>query len=302
MGALLAFSTVAKHESVTAAAHELSLTASAISRQIALLESQLGVALFTRVRQRVILTRAGRVYSAHIAQTLDKLERQTLEIMAHEGEGHVLEIAALPTVSAQWLIPRLGNFNYKYPDITINVHARTSRFLFNEASIDGALYFGSDSWPGAKTEYLFDEVLLPVGSPKIARALKSMLADEIVQQPLLHLMSRPDAWREWSAAAGATHINIMRGARFEVQSMLIAAACAGQGVALLPRFLIDELLANGALQVLSDLSVQSPGAYYFAYPEDKSNEIALTRFRLWLLSNKSGLSNPVVGQVVSDAG
>lgn len=292
LGALLAFSTVAKHESVTAAAHELSLTASAVSRQIALLEEQLGVALFSRVRQRVILTRAGRVYSANIAQTLDKLERQTLEIMAHEGEGRVLEIAALPTVSAQWLIPRLGDFNREHPGITINVHARTSRFLFNEASIDGALYFGSDSWPGAKTEYLFDEVLLPVGSPRVARELKSMEAAEIVRQPLLHLMSRPDAWREWSSAAGATHINIMRGARFEVQSMLIAAACAGQGVALLPRFLIGDLLDSGALRVLSDLSVQSPGAYYFAYPEDKSNEAALTKFRLWLTGAQSGLSHP----------
>ncbi len=292
LGALLAFSTVAKHESVTAAAHELSLTASAVSRQIALLEEQLGVALFSRVRQRVILTRAGRVYSANIAQTLDKLERQTLEIMAHEGEGRVLEIAALPTVSAQWLIPRLGDFNRAHPGITINVHARTSRFLFNEASIDGALYFGSDSWPGAKTEYLFDEVLLPVGSPRIARELKSAGADKIVRQPLLHLMTRPDAWREWSAAAGSTHINIMRGARFEVQSMLIAAACAGQGVALLPRFLIDDLLDSGALRVLSDLSVQSPGAYYFAYPEDQSNEAALTKFRLWLTGAQSGLSHP----------
>ncbi len=292
LGALLAFSTVAKHESVTAAAHELSLTASAVSRQIALLEEQLGVALFSRVRQRVILTRAGRVYSANIAQTLDKLERQTLEIMAHEGEGRVLEIAALPTVSAQWLIPRLGDFNRAHPGITINVHARTSRFLFNEASIDGALYFGSDSWPGAKTEYLFGEILLPVGSPRIARELKSAGADKIVRQPLLHLMTRPDAWREWSAAAGATHINIMRGARFEVQSMLIAAACAGQGVALLPRFLIDDLLDSGALRVLSDLSVQSPGAYYFAYPEDQSNEAALTKFRLWLTGAQSGLSHP----------
>lgn len=76
--------------------------------------------------------------------------------------------------------------------------------------------------------------------------------------------------------------------------MLIAAACAGQGVALLPRFLIGDLLDSGALRVLSDLSVQSPGAYYFAYPEDKSNEAALTKFRLWLTGAQSGLSHPGV--------
>lgn len=291
LGALQAFSAVAKHQSVTAAAHELSLTAGAISRQVALLESQLGVALFTRVRQRVVLTRAGEVYSARIAKVLDKLERETVEVMAHEGKGHVLEIASLPTVGAQWLIPRLGGFNKKNPDITVNVHARTTRFLFNEASIDGALYYGLASWPGAKTDYLFDEILLPVGSPKIIHGRKSMDSEEIVRQPLLHLMTRPDAWREWSTAAGVTNINIMRGARFEVQSMLIAAACASQGVALLPRFLVDDLLQGGALQVLSRLSVRSQGAYYFACPEEKRNEEPLMKFRSWLVNSRDEFSD-----------
>jgi len=289
LGALQAFLAVAKHESVTAAANELSLTASAVSRQISLLEDQLGIALFSRVRQRVALTRAGRAYSAQVAGILDQLERETLEIMAHEGEGRILEIAALPTVGAHWLVPRLSEFGKAHPDITVNVRSRTRQFLFNETSIDGALYFGSASWPGAKTEYLFDEVLLPVGNPEVADRLDSFDVESIIRQPLLHLVTRPDAWREWLPPGEYANANIMRGARFEVQSMLIAAACAGQGVALLPRFLIDGHLKSGALVVLSERSVQSRGAYYFAYPEDKSGEPSLMKFRTWLARNKDPL-------------
>lgn len=282
LGALQAFLAAAKHESITAAANELSLTTSAVSRQISLLEDQLGIALFTRVRQRVLLTQAGRSYSLRAAKILDELERETLAVMTHEGAGNVLEIATLPTVGAQWLIPRLSDFRAKHPDITVNVSARTRQFLFNETTIDGALYFGSRSWPGAKTEYLFDEVLLPVGSPDIADSLKSHEVIDIIGLPLLHLVTRPDAWRQWLPRGMAGNANIMRGARFEVQSMLIAAACAGQGVALLPRFLIDEHLSSGALIVLSERSVRSSGAYYFAYPEEKCADPSLTKFRTWL--------------------
>lgn len=289
LSALQSFSSVAKHESITLAANELSLTAGAVSRQISLLENQLGIVLFNRIRQRVTLTRAGNVYSGHIAHILDKLERETLEIMAHEGEGGVVEIAVLPTVGSQWLIPRLTDFNRKHPDITVNLHTRTTRFLFNETVIDGALYFGANFWPGAKTDYLFDEVLLPVGSPQVFGEERNYSAEEIAAQPLLHLMTRPEAWRAWSAATGVTNVNIMRGPRFEVQSMLIAAVCAGQGVALLPRFLIDEPLRNHGMRILSEQSVRSPGAYYFACPEQKSNEVSLVKFRSWLLGS-SGLS------------
>jgi len=287
LGALQAFLAAAKHESVTAAANELSLTTSAVSRQISLLEEQLGVALFTRVRQRVLLTHAGRAYSRQVAEILDKLERETVEIMAYEGVGHSLEIAALPTVGAQWLIPRLNEFSAENPDIVVNVCGRTRQFLFNETTIDGAVYFGSGSWPGAKTDYLFDEILLPVGSQKMADELHGFEAQDILRQPLLHLVTRPDAWRDWLPPGLAVNANIMRGARFEVQSMLIAAACAGQGVALLPRFLIGDHLKSGALVVLSERSIRSPGAYYFAYPEDKSADPSLMKFRTWLARNKN---------------
>ncbi|VCU71726.1 Glycine cleavage system transcriptional activator [Pigmentiphaga humi] len=280
--ALTAFDAAARHLSITRAANELALTESAVSRQISLLEEQLGVRLFHRIKKRISLTRAGHMYSARVVQTIERIERDTLEVMGHEGDGAVLEVAALPTVGAQWLVPRLSTFYAQRPSATVHVSARSTRFFFSESALDGALYFGASDWPGARTDYLFDEVLLPVGSPLLLDGAASLDADAIVRCRLLHLMTRPEAWRLWCGVAGLGDVNVMRGPRFEVQSMLISAACAGQGVALLPRFLIGDQLRSGKLKVLADLPVRSEGAYYFAYPEEKAGDALLTEFRAWL--------------------
>ncbi|OVZ57662.1 hypothetical protein CDO44_18085 [Pigmentiphaga sp. NML080357] len=282
IGALTAFDAAARHLSITRAADELALTESAVSRQISLLEEQLGVRLFHRIKKRISLTRAGAMYSARVVQTIERIERDTLEVMGHEGDGAVLEVAALPTVGSQWLVPRLVSFYAQRPGVTVHVSARSTRFFFSESALDGALYFGAPDWAGARTDYLFDEVLLPVGSPALLEGAASVSPHAIVRRRLLHLMTRPEAWRRWCGAAGLGDVNVMRGPRFEVQSMLISAACAGLGVALLPRFLIGDQLRSGKLKVLSDLPVRSEGAYYFAYPEEKAADPVLAEFRAWL--------------------
>ncbi len=282
ISALTAFEAAARHASITRAANELSLTESAVSRQISLLEEQLGVRLFNRIKKRISLTHAGRVYAAQVTQILRRMERDTLEIMAHEGDFVNLEIASLPTVGAEWLIPRLGDFYARHPNVTIHLSARSTRFFFAESPFDGALYFGGPKWPGARTVHLFDEELVPVGRPELLQGQRQLPHEVIVQHRLLHLFTRPDAWRQWCARAGLDDINAMRGPRFEIQSMLINAATAGLGVALLPRFLIGEPLQNNKLCVLSDLAVRSEGAYYFAYPEEQEGEIQLAYLCAWL--------------------
>ena len=293
INALTAFEAAARHASITRAANELALTESAVSRQISLLEEQLDVRLFNRIKKRISLTRAGQLYAARVSQIIKRIERDTLEVMAHEGSGITLEITSLPTVGAQWLIPRLSAFYAQQPELTVNLSARSSRFFFSESAFDGALYFGKPDWPGARVDYLFDEVLVPVGSPGFLHNIKTLPKEDITRHRLLHLMSRPDAWRRWCAEADLADVNVVRGPRFEIQSMLISAACAGQGVALLPRFLIEEPLRNGDLLVLSNVSVHSEGAYYFAYPEEKADDEVLSAFRLWLQGQAEEFRQPL---------
>jgi len=282
MRALLAFEATARYLSITRAAEELALTESAVSRQISLLEEQLDVALFHRIKKRLSLTSVGAAYARDVTRMLAQLENDTHQAMAYEAAEGVLNIAALPTVGALWLIPRLNSFYALHPNLHINLSARSHRFLFSETSLEGALCFGDAVWPGARSDFLFDEALVPVASACMPPVLLDAASDALSTCRLLHLMTRPDAWRTWAEVAGLADDNTMKGPRFETQSMLISATIAGQGIALLPRFLIEAPLKSGELQVLSDICVCSRGAYYFCYPEDRAEEPHLIAFRQWL--------------------
>lgn len=278
----MAFDAAARHASITRAADELALTESAVSRQISQLEGQLGVQLFHRIKKRLSLTRAGSAYARDVADVLERLEKNTVDVMANEGDGGALDIGVLPTVGSLWLIPRLPDFYARHPKITVSMSARSGRFLFGETNLDGALCFGAATWPGAQTDFLFDEELVVVGGGRLLEEPTPWTPERVVQERLLHLVTRAEAWPAWASAAGIEGLNMLKGPRFELQSMVVEAACAGLGPALVPRFLVASPLARGELRILSDVSVRSPGAYYFAYPEEKAGEPLLQLFRDWL--------------------
>jgi len=113
---LRAFEAAARAESFTAAAKELSLTQSAVSRQIRLLEETLGSPLFLRERQTVKLTVAGRAYAAEVRDALQRVAAATLEFRANP-DGGALNLAILPTFGARWLAPRLSAFIAENPGV-----------------------------------------------------------------------------------------------------------------------------------------------------------------------------------------
>ncbi len=151
--ALACFEVAARHESYTRAAQELSLTQSAVSRQIQALEEFLGVQLFRRTRHGVVLTPAGAHYGRQVARWLQGLERDTLDVMAHQGEGGTLTLAAVPTFATRWLIPRLPQLAQQHPDIVVHIETQTRPFLFADTTFDAALYAGTPeqvaNWPRA---------------------------------------------------------------------------------------------------------------------------------------------------------
>lgn len=281
--ALLAFEASARYQSFTSAAAELSLTESAISRQIATLEDQLGLKLFDRIKKRVVLTKAGQLYGTQVRKTLEQMERDMLNIMAHGGTRGILELAVLPTFCSQWLIPRLGSFYRQHPDMTINTSAHSVMFLFKDTPFDAAIHYGQPTWPGTVADYLCKEEVLVVCKPALLETKKFTRAEDIQDYSLLHLASRPDAWRNWFDYAELSGINAMQGSRYEQFSLLISAACAGLGIALIPRFLILKELERKELVIAFDLPLESNNAYYLVYPEGKITNGPLDNFREWLL-------------------
>jgi len=282
MSALLAFEAAARHESFTHAAKELFLTESAISRQVATLESNLGVRLFVRSKQRVMLTRAGRLYGTQVRRALENLDRDTLSIIAHGSGGGYLELAVLPTFASQWLIPRMKDFNDRNPDVRINMGIRTDLFSFEESHFEAAIHYGKPTWPGTSSDYLFGEEVVPVCSPSLlAKTVRK--PQELLNYPLLHSTTRPDAWSRWFANLGVEDSATMHGVRYELHSMLISAAAAGLGIALVPKFFVDEQLPQLGLLIPFAATAVEESAYYLVYPTELSHGKPLELFRTWLL-------------------
>ncbi len=282
--ALNCFEAAARHQSYTHAARELSLTQSAVSRQIASLESFLGVQLFQRTRHGVLLTSAGASYARQIAARLDGLERDTLDTMARQGGG-ALQLASVPTFATRWLMPRLASLAAQQPEIVVHIDAYTKPFMFADTEYDGALYAGTPEqlarWPGTRATLLMQEEIVPIASPRLLQARSSWQPQDLLELTLLQPSTRPGAWRQWFDAMQVEG-EARYGARYELFSMLAMAAVQGQGVVLLPRMLVEAELARGELQIACERPLRGQRAYYLITPEAAHEKLALQQFRAWL--------------------
>ncbi|VVE90355.1 LysR substrate-binding domain-containing protein [Pandoraea bronchicola] len=243
--ALLAFEAAARHGSFARAAEELARTEGAVSRQIGRLEAFLGVALFERVGNRVRLAPNGARYAVQVREILDRLERDSLYLMGQPIEGASIDIAASPTFATRWLIPRLKRFQNRHPNITVHIAERMEPFLLAGSGFDAAIHFEHPAWAGMHLHHLLEEILVPVCSPALlADAGENASLDKL---PLLHRRQNPDAWQIYAQASGVVLSNPAVGARYDLHSMLIEAALAGLGVALVPRLYIGAELEQGRL-------------------------------------------------------
>ena len=282
--ALQAFEAALRHQSFTRAAAELHRTQGAVSRQVLLLEEQLGVSLFHREHPRVRPTPAAEVFGAKVRVILDRLAAVVLEAQASKGEGGVLNLAILPTFGTQWLIPRIASFNKANPGVSVNFTTRIHAFDFEGEELDAAIHHGEADWPGARLEHLLDEDVVVVCSPELLRTAAIEEPADLKGRTLLQLESRLGSWNEWFAAMNVDGVDGRRGPRFEHHLMVIQAAIAGLGIALLPSFLVQKELASESLVTpFPGQVVKTRKAYWLAYPERSLELPALRAFRDWLV-------------------
>ena len=300
MSLLLAFEASARHQSFTRAAEELSLTQSAVSRQVQTLEAMLGVALFLREGKRIVPTDAGRAYMTELGAALTLIRNATLQALASESRGtHQLRVATLPTFGAKWLLPRLHRLYRAHPDLQIDLHSRIEDVDFSTQPLDAAIAVGDGRWPDVVAHRLYAEQLVLVGSPAVfaekgksrRRARARVRAPGDTQRPtidrlegltLLRVGSFPDAWREWCAHFGLPPNALRLGPSFELTSHLIQAVIAEIGVGFVPRMLVEDELNDGRL-CSPFAPVPSSRSYYFVYPERTRHHPALIAFREWVL-------------------
>lgn len=280
---LIAFEAAARHQNFARAADEVALTQSAVCRQVCRLEEFLGQPLFNRVRRRLVLTDTGVAYARQVRETLARLERDTLNVMSLKATASTLNLAVAPTFSTRWLIPRMPHFAARHPEVVVSLSTRMAPFEFADCAFDAAIHFGLPKWQGGITEYLFGEELVPVCAPMLLGGVRRLEPTEFGGFSLLHQPSRQDSWARWFALAGVIGINAMKGPRYDLSSMLVEAAVAGLGIALVPRFFVLSELAAGRLIIPCELTLDGDGGYYFVYPENKRVPQALEYFKTWLI-------------------
>ena len=282
MSMLMAFDSAARMGSFSAAARELNLTQGAISRQIHALENQLGVALFKRAGKTVQLTEVGKVYLQEIHTALRTIRNASLNAITSPLSG-ILNLAVLPTFGTRWLMPRFSSFLKKHPDITVNFVTKLTPFDFQGENVHSAIHYGEPDWPDTTSTFLMGEKAIPVCSPNLLEQHPIRNAEDMSSLPLLHLTSRPNAWKDWFALNNIV-LPQNHGMLFEQFSIVIQAAVAGIGMALLPIFLIQNELDRGELMMIQNLPlISSRSAYYLVTPTDKSDYAPVVAFRNWLL-------------------
>ncbi|MBS0564236.1 MAG: LysR family transcriptional regulator [Proteobacteria bacterium] len=277
---LAAFESVCRTGSTLAAARDLDLTQGAVSRLIQNLEAQLGVALFLREGRRLVPTEAALAYARDVVKALDLISRGSMRVRSNAGGG-TLSLSILPTFGTRWLAPRLPRFLAAHPGVTINLGTRLRPFDFEEEGFDAAIHFGTETWPNAGFQKLFDERLVACCAPGFLAAHPVGGPGDLLALPLLQLETRPAAWPTWFRQHGL-EATLPYGMLFDQFGPMIQSAIFGLGVALLPEFLAKTELADGRLVSAWGRPAAGDGSYYLVWPKVGEWYPPLQAFRAWL--------------------
>ncbi|WP_437879816.1 LysR family transcriptional regulator [Pseudomonas sp. LRF_L74] len=249
LNALRAFEAAARHQSISQAAAELHVTHGAVSRQIRVLEEQLGLSLFDKDGRGVKLTDAGARLRDAAAEAFERLRAACGELRQRQ-DGAPFVLGCPGSLLARWFIPRLDRLNRELPDLRLQLSASEGELDPRRPGVDATLCFAAPPWPvDMQVHELAAERIGAVLSPRHPRyaELAAAPASALYDEPLLHTASRPQAWPQWALATGLDGARLQQGQGFEHLYYLLEAASAGLGVAIAPQQLVADDLAAGRL-------------------------------------------------------
>jgi LysR family glycine cleavage system transcriptional activator len=245
LSALRAFEAAARHLSFTRAAAELHVTQAAVSHQIKALETDLAVRLFMRANRTLTLTEAGAAYAADVRDAFNRLALAT-ERLAPRDNGAILTVSVSPASAGHWLIPRLHRFRAAHPEISVRLNVTGRVVDLQQEDVDCAIRHRRDDMQGLHAALLARQSMIVVCSPTLLNARKRLRRPEdLAHHPLLR---EPEIdWRPWLAANGVADPDASRYIMIDDHGMVIEAAVAGQGVALVRDFLVADKLTSRVL-------------------------------------------------------
>jgi LysR family transcriptional regulator, glycine cleavage system transcriptional activator len=282
--ALLGFATVARTLSLARAAEILSLSPSAVSKQLREIESFVGCALFERSTRVVKLTPEGALYAESIDAGLSRIEEATLTLRTKRSTATHIDIAVSPTFCNRWLIPRLATFYAEQPAITLNLQTAVGVPDLRGLRVDCAISFCGDADATAEGELVMPLDLILVCAPKLLGArYRRQWQHAVTDKPLLGQQTLPSLWEDFFSKNELNAKSIHESARYQLLSMGHQACLVGLGIALLPEYVVAEDLRAGRLIRLGDIVYRAQGSYRLIAPTHATSNAAYVEFRRWLL-------------------
>jgi LysR family glycine cleavage system transcriptional activator len=290
-----------RHLNFTRAADELNLTPAAVSYQIKEIEDRLGVKLFVRSSRSIHLTPEGEVLCEAAAESLEVLNRAAARAKKMSRSITTqLKVTLDPHFATKWLMRRVDNFRKLQPAIELRFEVSYEVREFELDDIDVAIRYGSGKYSGLVANRLFDNVIVPVCSPRLLKSGRSLAEPrDLMQHTLAHIeWSRQGVtwpnWQMWMAAAGIHDYDDSRTVVFETSSDAVEAALAGEAVALADFAMIANDLSEGRLVRPFELSIKAPAefAYFLVYPKASAADPRIIAFRDWLLDEAAAESTP----------
>ena len=294
VGNLRCFEVTARLLNFRAAADELALSQSAVSRQIQSLEDELGMVLFLRHTRSVELTEAGMVLFRTVSAMLNQLDL-TVQQIRHSVLRKSIAVTTFASFASMWLIPRLASFQTLHPEIDIRIDASDKPVDLSASDIDIAIRYGTASRMPTGAVRLFGDQLVAVASPLLLKQEGGIQSAADLTRFTLIEPSEPHSphfdwltWRHWLNAQGLQGLQPIRWLHFNYAHQMVQAALNGQGIVLARQPLIAESLASGDLiEVLPDARNDSPMAYWLLVNHNQAPSEQVNAFCEWVMTQAS---------------
>ncbi|QJI28812.1 LysR family transcriptional regulator [Pseudomonas sp. ADAK18] len=282
LNALRAFEASARHLSFTRAAIELCVTQAAVSHQVKSLEAQLNVTLFKRLPRGLMLTSEGETLLPVLRESFDRIA-QTLDRFEGGHYREVLTVGAVGTFVVGWLLPRLPDFQARYPFIDLRLSTNNNRVDVAAEGLDYAIRFGAGAWHGTEACQLLEAPLTVLCVPQIARQLQTPV--DLLKHTLLRSY-RADEWTQWFQAAGLPADTLVpRSIVFDSSLAMMEAAQQGVGVALAPAMMFSRQLATDVIRQPFEVEITT-GSYWLTRLQSRTETPAMLAFKEWLGSHE----------------
>jgi LysR family glycine cleavage system transcriptional activator len=279
LSALRAFDAAARRLNLSSAAEELHVTHAAVSRQIKLLEEQIGRRLFDRHPRGLRLTADGQRLAGGVREGMARLE-EAMSAVNRTDAKTTLTLTTVPSIAARWLVPRLAQFHARHPGRDIQIQTSIRLADFRRDGVDVGIRYGAGRWPGLHAEPLFPAVVFPVCIPAFAQRIQA--PQDLAGLPLLHHDGDYEAWPRWLAMAGVSGVDARRGAVFEDLNVLLHATLAGQGVALISEPIAWAELLSGRLVCPVPLALELDWGMHLVCAAERVQDPSLVPVLEWL--------------------